>query len=96
MDNSLDRIERDRTLYEQSAQNQLFNLLANADTRMLTKVVGNLIRQQVLVEEMAGENGLEINERTMEEYLDKNRDYINQQVKRATTDFISSIVSQEG
>jgi len=92
----VDRVESDRALFQPGTREQLANVLARADRRLLTKVIVKLIELQLVTEEVARENGIDINGQRLAEYIDKNRSYVNDQVDRAITSFISSIVSQEG
>ena len=96
MGDNLDRIERDRALYARGAQNQLHSLIAHGDARKLTGAVTRLIELKVITEEIASEYGIEIDAKLITGYIEKHRDYIQEQVRREVTSFIASIVSQEG
>jgi len=91
-----DRIASDRTLFERSGKDFIYNLLANSNQRLVAGAIAKAIELQVLTEEIAREKDVEINADVIAEYMDRNRDYINKQIKRAMTSFISSVVSQEG
>lgn len=96
MGDSIDRLERDRALFDRNPAEQLFTVLKQGDTRLLTKAVAKMIEWQVATEEMARAAGVEVGEEDIAAFIDSHRDYIRDQTERAVTAFICSIVSQEG
>lgn len=96
MGDNLDRIERDRALYSRGAQNQLHSLIEHGDARKLTNAVTRLIEYKVIIEEIASDQNVVIDDERISEYIERNHEYVESQVRREVTSFIASIVSQEG
>ncbi|MFH0765678.1 MAG: DUF2018 family protein [Calditrichota bacterium] len=96
MGDNLDRIERDRALFERTPADQLFYLLKQGDHRIVAKALAKALELQIVTEEIAREAGVDINDDRIAEYIDAHRAHITEQVERSITAFICSIVSQEG
>ncbi len=92
----VDRIARDRALFDDGPRAHLFNLIANGNPHTMTQAVAKLIEMQVITEEIARERGVEVDPDVITEFLVGRQDEIAVQVKRAIMQFIASIVSQEG
>lgn len=96
MADHVDRLERDRALFSNNGRRQLMDSLSHADPRAVADTIAKAIELQVVTEELARDHGIDIDEDVVRDYLSKNRQYIDQQVERAITGFICSIVSREG
>jgi len=59
-------------------------------------VIAKALELQIVTEEIARNNGIDITEDMIAEYSYSNQEYINEQLERSLSSFICSIVSQEG
>lgn len=93
---SLERLDRDRAIFDRNPAEQLVNILKSGDPRNVAQCLARALELQIITEEMARQNGVDVSEAAVNAYLDAHRTYIGEQLERAITAFICSVVSQEG
>lgn len=96
MADSIERLEFDKTLFQNAPSKQLMDLFGTASPRALAKAIRDIIELQIVTEELAKSNGIDIDEEMYGEYLDSHRGEIHKLVEKSITALICSVVSQEG
>ncbi len=96
MADNISRIEQDRALFEKTSRDHLAETIANANPNLVVGVIAKALELQIVTEEIARNNGIDITEDMIAEYSYSNQEYINEQLERSLSSFICSIVSQEG
>jgi len=90
------RLEQDRALFVQGSRQQLYKLVAHGNPRLVTGAITRALELQIVTEEIAKAEGIDIDELKIAEYAERNRELLEKEVDRAVNAFIMSIVSQEG
>ena len=96
MVDNINRIERDRKLFESTPRDQLFNLLTYGDKRQICDVLIKVLDTLVTLEEYSVGKGFNPRDPELSDFKDKNRDEIEKHLDIAINSFIGSILSQEG
>ncbi len=95
MGNLVDRVEEDRRLYEKTIKDQLYDLVESGNSKHITNAIVKVIQLQVVTEEIAKEQGVDIDQSMFGQFVEKNPEYVSEQVDRAITKFIGAVYSQE-
>ncbi len=96
MADNIDRIKRDRLLFENTPKDQLLNLLTYGDKRQICDVLVKVLDSLVTLEEFSLDQGVNIGDFNLTEFKDKNREQIDKHLDIAINAFIGSVLSQEG
>lgn len=96
MGDQVNRLEADRSLYATGNRKQLIDLLKHANPFVVAGAIAKVLELQLVTEELANDQGLQIDDSSIEKYAIQNRERINKQLDLAINSFICSIVSQEG
>jgi len=93
---NLDRIERDRKMFETKPRDQLLNVLMHSDKRQICDSLVKVLDSLVSLEEYSHNKGLYPDHSEFHSFIDSNREEIDKHLDHAITAFIGSILSQEG
>lgn len=96
MGDKLDRLNRDRLLFQPNARRKLVDTIGSANPEIVARVIVKALELQIITEDFARENGLELDPVKIAEFRKNNSDDIDDQLERAIIGFIGSIVSHEG
>jgi len=92
----LSRLEQNRTLYMRGSRQQLMEIISKSNLPLVVGSITKAIKLQIITEEIAREQGVEINDEAIAEYAERNWETLEKEVERSLSSFIRSLVSQEG
>ncbi|MDP8239982.1 MAG: hypothetical protein P9X24_12900 [Candidatus Hatepunaea meridiana] len=96
MADQLSRLEQNRTLYMRGSRQQLMEIISKSNLPLVVGSITKAIKLQIITEEIAREQGVEINDEAIAEYAERNWETLEKEVERSLSSFIRSLVSQEG
>lgn len=92
----MNRLERDRALFDTNARRRLVETISQASPKIVAGAIAKAVELQIVAEDFARSRGVECNPEEVGRYAREHSEEIAEQVDRALTAFICSIVSQEG
>ncbi len=96
MGDQLDRLERDRALFDDAPRQRMSQVIAHANPVIVAGVVIKALEMQVLAEEFARAQGIEPDDEALARFQKRHHKELSEQLDRAMTLFIGAVVSQEG
>lgn len=96
MGDQLNRIDRDRALFNEAPKGRLSEVISKANPVIVASVVVKALELQVLTDELAHAGLIDCTPEQLEAFRKSHHDVLTDQLNRAVTLFIGAIVSQEG
>ncbi len=96
MGHQLNRLNRDRALFEPNARRKLVDTLGDANPEVVARVIVKALEIQIVTEEYARKCGVDYSLENLARFQKENFAEIEQHLERAIGGFVGGIVSQEG